>query len=103
MSLEIAESMTQQEYYIDCLPNIQNTPYSACQLRAVIEQRAPCGSFGVIQREPGAATQTLGSGFYIKRADAARSIAVVSELGTCQGLMAALFPDRAVRADTASH
>ena len=95
--------MTQQEYYTDCLPNIQNTPYSACQLRAVIEQRAPCGSFAVIQREPGASTQTLGSGFYIKRADAACSIAVVFEQGTCQGLMVALFPDRAVCVDAASH
>jgi hypothetical protein len=92
----------QQDYYIDCLPNIQDTPFSAGQLRAVIEQRTPCGSFGVIQREPGASTQTRGSGHYIKRADAARSIAVVSEQGTCLGLMAALFPERAVRADAAA-
>jgi hypothetical protein len=92
----------QQEYYIDSLPNIQDTPFSAGQLRAVIEQRTPCGSFGVIQREPGACAQTRGSGRYIKRADAARSIAVVSEQGTCLGLMAALFPERAVRADAAA-
>jgi hypothetical protein len=92
-----------QQYYLDCLPNIQNTPYSAYQLRAIIEQRAPCGSFGVIQREPGTSSQTLGSGFYIKRADAACYIEVVSEQGTCQGLIASLFPNRPVRAPASPH
>ena len=95
----------EKKYYLDCLylHTIQGTSYSASQLLAIIEQRVPCGSFGVIERETGLSPQgTLGRGSYIKRGDAACFIEIVSEQGTCVGLLASLFPDRPVRALAAS-
>ena len=96
----------EQEYYLDCLylRTIQDTPYTASQLRTIIEERVPCGPFGVIQRELGLSSKgTLGSGSYIKSAKDTCSLAIVTEQGACLGLMASLFPDRPVQTLAASH
>lgn len=86
----------QQHFFLD-LVNIQNIPYMTSELQAIIEQRTPCGSFSITAQEAGNSAQILGSGTYIKRAAGDCYIEVVTEEGTCQGLMSRLFPERPVR------
>lgn len=91
--------MPQQQLYLDLI-NIQNTPYSASELRLIIEQRVPCGPFFVTARDEGNHAQLSGLGAYIKRATDTCYIEVVEEQGSCHGLMSRLFPGRRVREGT---
>jgi hypothetical protein len=89
----------QHNYYLT-LPNIQGIPYSAQELRAIVEQRMPCGTFSITARDAGDPSQLLGSGTYTKLAAVDCYIQIVKEEGICRGLMAVLFPERPLRAVT---
>lgn len=82
----------QPDYYIDTPSNIADRSLTKAELRAIIAQAVYCGGFSIIAREAHDRSQT-GSGTYIKHAaGSSYRIEVIMEQGTCQGLMASLFP-----------
>ena len=83
--------MLERQYSID-LMNTQGTLYSGNELRLIIEQRVPCGTFSITAFDRQEHAEPSGRGLYIKQAIDPRSIEVVEEQGTCQDLLSQLFP-----------
>jgi hypothetical protein len=87
--------MSQRQYFIN-LMNTQRIPYSVNELRLIIEQRVPCGTFSITACDGEEHAEPSSRGVYIKQATDPRSIKVVVEQGTCQGLMLQLIPEHLV-------
>lgn len=91
--------MLERQYSID-LMNTQGTLYSVNELRQIIEQRVPFGTFTIRACDGQEHAEPSGCGLYIKQATAPRTIEVIEEQGTCQGLMSQLFPEHLVHEGT---